>query len=120
MISLVISKQATACLSLSLVTTLGLFLSACSSVTPLTQKHYPAVAPARVEVLYQEPKRPFEVIAMISHEAATRFATVQSEIQNCRELAAKAGADAVIITSTYDQTFSTAAKASGKALKWKQ
>ena len=57
---------------------------------------------------------------MISHEAATRFATVQSEIQNCRKLAAEAGADAVIITSTYDQRFSTAAKASGKAIKWKR
>ena len=99
---------------------IGLFLSACSSVTLLTQTQYPAVAPERVEVLYQEPKRPFEVIAMISREAATRFATVQSEIQNCRELAAEAGADAVIITSTYDQTFNTAAKASGKAIKWKK
>ena len=97
-----------------------LLMFACSSVTLLTHAQYPAVAPERVEVLYQEPKRPFEVIAMISHEAATRFATVQSEIEICRELAAKAGADAVIITSTYDQTFNTAAKASAKAIKWKR
>ena len=96
----------------------SLLIAACSSVTPLTQTRYPAVAPERVEVLYQEPKRPFEVIAMISHEAATRFATVQSEIQNVRELAAEAGADAVIIASTYDQSVSTAAKASGKAIRW--
>ena len=102
-----------------LIFTIALFMSACSSVTTVTQTQYPAVAPERVEVLYQEPKRPFEVIAMISHEAFTRFATVQSEIQNCRELAAEAGADAVIITSTYDQTFNTAAKASAKAIRWK-
>jgi len=54
------------------------FLAACSSsVTPVTQTH-PAVPVGRVEVLYQEPQRPFEVIALISHEAATRFATVKS------------------------------------------
>src|SRR5258705_8885841 len=97
----------------------SLLMSACSSVTLLIQTQYPAVAPEHVEVLYQEPKRPYEVIAMLSHEAATRFATVPSVIQDCRELAAEAGADAVIITSTYDQTFSTAARASGKAIRWK-
>jgi hypothetical protein len=35
-------------------------------------------------------------------------------------LAAQAGADAIIITSTYDQTFNTAAKAAGKAIRWKR
>ena len=59
------------------------------------------------------------MIALISHEAATRFATVPGVIQKCRELAAQAGADA-IITSTYDQTFNTAAKAAGKAISWKR
>lgn len=81
---------------------------------------YPPVATERVEVLYQEPKIPYDVIAMLSYEAASRFSSVQDVVQNCRELAAEAGADAVIITSTYDQSFGTAAKASAKAIRWKR
>lgn len=97
---------------------LGLIVS-CSSITPVNRTAYPATPSDRVEVLYQEPQRPYETIALVSHEAATRFATVPSVIEKCRELAARAGADALIVTSTYDQTFSTAAKASAKAIKWK-
>ncbi len=93
-------------------------LSACSSVTPMGTAKYSAVAAEHVEVLYQDPKRPYEIIALLSHETATRFSSVQDAVQSCRELAAEAGADAVIITSTFDQTFNTAAKASGKAIKW--
>jgi hypothetical protein len=95
-------------------------LSACSSVTPVGTAKYPPVEATRVEVLYQEPKRPYEVIAMLSHEAASRFSSVQDVVENCRELAARAGADAVIITSTYDQSVSTAAKASARAIRWKR
>ena len=94
--------------------------SGCSSITPLGGTRYPPADLNQVEVLYQEPQRLYEVIALISHEAATRFATVPGVIQKCRELAAQAGADAIIITSTYDQTFNTAAKAAGKAIKWKK
>ena len=92
----------------------------CSSVIPVSHSAHPAVSVERVEVLYQEPDRPYDVVALVSHEGGTRFATVPGMIQKCRELAAKAGADAVIITSTYGQTLSTAAKAAGKAVRWKQ
>jgi len=99
---------------------LALSLSACSSVTPVGTAKYPAVPVERIEVLYQEPKRPYEVIAMLSHEAASRFSSVDDVVRNCRDLAAEAGGDAVIITSTYDQSFSTAARASAKAIRWKR
>lgn len=98
---------------------IALSLSACSSVTPVGATTYPPVAANRVELLYQEPKRPYEVIALLSHEAPSRFSSVQDVVENCRELGAAAGADAVIITSTYDQSIGTAAKASAKAIKWK-
>lgn len=94
--------------------------SGCSSITPVGGTRYSPADMSQVEVLYQEPQRQYEVIALISHEAATRFATVPGVIQKCRELAAQAGADAIIITSTYDQTFNTAAKAAGKAIRWKR
>ena len=104
-----------------LATLLLLYLSAgCSSITPVGRATYAAVPSEVVEVLYQEPQRPYDVVSMVSHEAATRFASVPDVIETCRELAAKSGADALIITSTFDQTFNTAAKASGKAIKWKR
>ena len=100
---------------------LGLwFIAGCSSVTPVSQTEHSAVSVQHVEVLYQEPARPYEVVSLVSHEGGTRFATVPGMVQKCRELAAKAGADAVIITSTYGQTLNSAAKAAGKAIRWKQ
>ena len=105
-------------LSAILLLCLG-FAFGCSSITHVGQTTHAAVSADQVEVLYQEPLRSYEVVALISHEAATRFATVPSVIKKCRELAAQAGADALIVTSTYNQTFNTAAKASGKAIKWK-
>lgn len=95
-------------------------LSACSSVTPVGPTKYPAVAVERVEVLYQEPQRPYNVVALLSHEAASRFSSVQDVVHKCRELAAEAGADAVLITSTYDQSGTAAARASAKAIRWKR
>jgi hypothetical protein len=109
------------CHFLLLLVIIGSYLSSgCSSITPVGGAQYSPTDLKQVEVLYQEPQRPYEVIALISHEAATRFATVPGVIQKCRELAAQAGADAIIITSTYDQTFNTAAKAAGKAIRWKR
>lgn len=95
-------------------------ISGCSSITPVGEMKYAQADRNKVEVLYQEPQRPYELIALISHEAATRFATVPDVIQKCRALAAQAGADAIIITSTYDQGSNSAAKASGKAIRWKK
>lgn len=96
-----------------------LVLSGCSSVTPVGHGAYSPVPVEHVQVLYQEPQRPYEVIALVSHGGGSRFATIHSVVGNCRELAASYGADAVLITSTYDQTLGSAAQASGKALKWK-
>jgi len=93
--------------------------SACSSITVIDEAGArPAVATSKVAVLYKEPQRPYEVVALVSHEAATRFATVGDVIQKCRELAASSGADAIIITSTFDQGSNYAAKASGRAIRW--
>jgi hypothetical protein len=93
--------------------------SSCSSVTPVGHGAYSPVPVEHVQVLYQEPSRPYEVIALVSHGGGSRFATIRSVVAKCRELAAGYGADAVLITSTYDQTIGSAAQASGKALKWK-
>lgn len=93
--------------------------AACSSVTIVDDAApRPPVAATKVKVLYKEPTQPYEVVALVSYEAATRFASVGDVIQKCRELAADAGADAIVITSTYDQGSNYAAKASGRAIRW--
>jgi hypothetical protein len=75
---------------LLLLVIIGSYLSSgCSSITPVGGAQYSPTDLKQVEVLYQEPQRPYEVIALISHEAATRFATVPGVIQKCRELALK-------------------------------
>jgi len=103
----------------ALLCAVSVAFTSCSSVTPVGPKNYPAVPVEQVQVLYQEPGRPYEVISLVSHGGGSRFATIHSVVQKCRELAAASGADAVLITSTYDQTLGSAAQASGKALKWK-
>ena len=86
----------------------------CSSVTPVGQVAHEAVPVDRVEVLYQEPQRAYEVIALVSYQG-TIFATVPGVVEECRKAAARAGADAVIITATVRSY----ASASGKAIRWK-
>src|SRR5437016_2241074 len=40
-------------------------LAACGSTIPVSAHHYPAVSVDSVQMLYQEPKRPYEVIALV-------------------------------------------------------
>ena len=105
---------------LPVVAIVAFLAGGCSSVTPLDGARYSEVPASKVEVLYKEPKREYDVIALVSHEAATRFATVPDVIQKCRELAAQAGADALIITTAFDQGSNSAARAAGRAIKWKK
>jgi Mg2+/citrate symporter len=87
----------------------------CSSITPIGGATAPPVSVDKVEVLYQEPARPYDVIALVSYQG-TAFATVPGVVEKCRQTAAKAGADALIVTST-TRAYATA---SGKAIKWKK
>jgi hypothetical protein len=95
-----------------------IFITACSSVTPVGDLRYDPTPAHKVEVLYKAPDREYVVIALISHEAAYRFTPIPDVIEKCQELAAKAGADAIIITSTQGHGANTGPQASGTAIKW--
>jgi len=96
--------------------------SGCSSITttPTGQSTSGAVSTEQVEVLYQQPQRPYEVIALVSSDAATIFSAVPGEIEKCRQAAAKVGADALIVTATFDPSLGRPAKVSGQAIRWKK
>lgn len=98
----------------------GMVLVGCSTsnVAMIGAKTYPPVAVSHVQVLYKEPTRPYEVIALIKHQAVW-IGSSQGEIKKARELAAQAGADALLIYSAENDSFYDWAKASGKAIRWK-
>lgn len=95
-----------------------ILLTACSSVTPVGALRYNPTLANKVEILYKEPDREYTVIALISHEATFRFTPIPDVIKKCQELAAKTGADAIIITSTQGHGANTGPQASGTAIKW--
>jgi hypothetical protein len=91
---------------------------ASSNIVKVSSSTYQPVAVSHVEVLYKEPKRPYEVIALLKHEAGW-IGSSEGEIEKARELAAKAGADALLISSAENDTFFDYAQAKGKAIRWK-
>lgn len=95
-----------------------IFITACSSVTPVGDLRYDPTPTHKVEIFYKAPDREYAVIALISHESVYRFTPIPDVIKKCQELAAKAGADAVIITSTQGHGANTGPQASGTAIKW--
>ena len=94
------------------------FITACSNVTPIGDFRYDPTPTHKVEILYKEPDKEYAVVALVSHESVYRFTPISDVIKKCQELAAKAGADAVIITSTQGYGFDTGPQASGTAIKW--
>jgi hypothetical protein len=91
---------------------------ASSNVVKVSSSTYQPVAVSHVEVLYKEPHRPYEVIALIKHEAGW-IGSSEGEIEKARERAAEVGADALLISSAENDTFFDYAQAKGKAIKWK-
>ena len=90
-------------------------LYGCGSTTVVGHK-YPAVPVGSVQVLYQEPKRPYEVIAFVGRLSGVEH--IGADIAGLQKEAAQVGADAVIVTSAKDMTMWEYAKANGKAIKW--
>ncbi len=91
-------------------------LTGCGSTIPVSSHHYPAVAPESVQVLYQEPTRPYEVIALVGTDGGLR--PFVADVEGLRSEAAHSGADAVIVTGAHNATWFQKPSASGKAIKW--
>jgi hypothetical protein len=95
---------------------MSVLITGCGSTIPVSAHHYPAVSVDSVQMLYQEPKRPYEVIALVGTEGGLR--PFVADIAGLRKQAAQVGADAVIVTEAKNTTALQHPSASGKAIKW--
>ena len=104
-----------------LLTAVSLACGACrSTMMQVSTHHYPAVPVSSVQMLYQEPTKPYEVIALVSHMNSLGL-PISWEIAAVREEAAKLGADAVLIIDAKQHIpFVTGENvtATGNAIKW--
>jgi hypothetical protein len=91
-------------------------LAGCESTTVVGHT-YPAVPTNSVQVLYQEPKRPYEVLAFVQSNKSWEMSSA-ADVADLRKKAAKVGADALIVTSVHGVTMTEWDSASGKAIKW--
>lgn len=95
------------------------FLSGCSASVVMVGPAGPRANVDNVEVLYQEPERKNQTIAMINHMAQTRFSSLDSVLYTCREEAAKVGADALVVRSMKGAwTGMGGASVEARAVRW--
>lgn len=80
---------------------------------------YPPKSVESVAVLFQEPKRPYDVIAFVQGRSITIFDSSELLMQRAREQAAAAGADAVVFNTTGQGRVGSQRTADGRAIKWK-
>lgn len=94
-------------------------LGCASSTHYVTPSRHSAKSVESVAVLYQEPKRPYEVLAFVQGRSITIFDTPDLIMRRAREQAAAIGADAVIFNTTGQGRRGTPRSAEGRAIKWK-
>ena len=94
-------------------------LSGCAgSAVQVSTHKYPPTKPDSIQVLYQEPSKPYEVVALVDQQGSGFDFSANDTIPGLKEQAAKVGADAVIITSAKPMKVYEYAHTSGKAIKW--
>ena len=104
-----------------LLTAFSLACGACrSTMMQVSTHHYPAVPVSSVQILYKEPTKPYEVIALVSHMNSLGF-PISWEIAAVREKAAKLGANAVLMIDAkqrYPFLTGENVTATGNAIRW--
>ena len=80
-------------------------LLGCYGATHQVSEHrYPPTTVDSVQVLYQDPKRPYEVLAFVSHRNTVTL-SLKAQISALRKQAAELDADAVVITQALGVMF---------------
>ena len=74
-------------------------LCSCATSVPVNERRYAAVNPSSVRVIYQEPQRPYDVLALLGFDGGLAF-SLQDRLEKARIEAAQYGANAVLITDT--------------------
>ncbi len=103
------------------VATAAWLLCSCAPSTDyVASSKYPATRPESVEILCEEPRRPYQVIAFVEAKTVTIFDKPEQIRRKAVEHAAAVGADAVIFTTSGKyHTFGIPGVAAGRAIKWK-
>jgi hypothetical protein len=93
----------------------------CASTHYVASSKYPPKPVESVATLFQEPSRPYEVIAFVEAKTVTIFDTPEKMMLQVRQQAAAVGADAVIFNSTgkWSGMMGVPGVAAGRAIKWK-
>ena len=101
---------------------LGCCVTGCVSTHHVGSSNYAPKPVESVAALYQEPSRPYEVIAFVEAKTVTIFDKPEKMMQQAKEQAAAVGAGAVIFTSTgkWSGMPGTPGVASGRAIRWKR
>ena len=94
----------------------------CVSSHYVAAKKYPPRPVESIEALFQEPSRPYEVIAFVEAKTVTIFDTAEKMMLQARQQAAAAGADAVIFSTTgkWSGMPGIPGAAAGRAIRWKR
>ena len=102
------------CVTLSLV--------GCASTHYVASSKYPPRPVEAVATLFQEPTRPYKVIAFVEAKTVTIFDKPKKMMLEAREQAAAVGADAVIFSSTgkWSGMPGVLGVAAGRAIRWKR
>ena len=94
-------------------------LNGCSTTVTMVGSKSPAVSIDQVEVLYKEPDKRYETIALINDSAGTRLTSIESGISICREKAATLGANAIVVLNTKNPwSGAGGASVDVKAIRW--
>jgi len=102
---------------ITILMTASLMIFAGCESTTVVGHTYPAVPIGSVQVLYQEPKRPYEVLAFVQSNKSWEMSSA-ADVADLRKKAAKVGADALLVTSAHGVTMTEWDAALGKAIKW--
>jgi len=94
----------------------SMLITGCGSTIPVSAHHYPPVSVESVQLLYQEPARPYEVLALVGREG--NLTPFVADVRGLRIEASRVGADAVIVTGAQNTSLFGRNRASGKAIKW--
>ncbi len=101
---------------------LACYVTGCVSTHHVGSSKYPPKPVESVVALFQEPSRPYEVIAFVEAKTVTIFDKPEKMVRQAREQAAAAGADAVIFSSTgkWSGMPGIPGAATGRAIRWKR
>jgi PBP1b-binding outer membrane lipoprotein LpoB len=104
---------------LVLVVISALLLNGCSASVVIVGPTGPSANVEEIEVLYQEPDRKHQTIAIINHMAQTRLSSLDSVLYTCKKEAAKVGADALVVRNMKGAwTGMGGASVDARAVRW--